>query len=312
MLTENFSHTSVLLKETIAGLDIKPDGIYVDGTFGRGGHSLVILGCLNENGRLYALDKDQEAIAAGQTIQDPRFCLQKGSFADIEKWAKHWNIVGRVDGILLDLGVSSPQLDDGLRGFSFSKEGPLDMRMDTEQAVTAASWLATASEDEMTFVFKEYGEELYARAIARAIVAKREEVALTTTQQLAQLISDMVPKSKQWRLTKHPATRVFQAIRIHINRELEAVEFFLQHALDVLAMNGKIAIISFHSLEDRLVKRFIQQGVKSDPYPKGLPIRGSEVLPKLKKGKAIRASEEEIKQNPRARSAVLRVMEKIK
>jgi 16S rRNA (cytosine1402-N4)-methyltransferase len=311
-VTDKADHTSVLLKEVIVGLNIKANGIYIDGTFGRGGHSLAILEQLNEEGRLYALDKDQAAIAAGKAITDKRFHLQQGSFAEIEKWAKHWGILGKVDGVLLDLGVSSPQLDDATRGFSFLRDGPLDMRMDVEQELTAAQWLAVATEEEMTKVFKEYGEEAYGRAIARAIIAERLERPLQTTKQLADLVSAMVPQGKQWRMTKHPATRIFQAIRIYINRELEALEGFLQQILPVLAVNGCMAIISFHSLEDRLVKRFIQQGAKGDPYPRDLPIRGAEVAPGIEKGIVSRASAAEIHHNPRARSAVLRVMRKIK
>lgn len=312
MATDKIEHTSVLLKEVIEGLDIKANGIYIDGTFGRGGHSLAILEQLNKEGRLYALDKDQAAIAAGKAITDTRFHLQQGSFAEIEKWAKHWGILGKVDGVLLDLGVSSPQLDDAIRGFSFLRDGPLDMRMDVEQELTAAQWLAVATEEEMTRVFKEYGEEAYGRAIARAIITERLERPLQTTKQLADLVTAMIPKAKQWRLTKHPATRIFQAIRIYINRELEALELFLQQILPVLAVNGCMAVISFHSLEDRLVKRFIQQGAKSDPYPKDLPIRGAEVAPGIEKGIVSRASAAEINHNPRARSAVLRIMRKIK
>lgn len=305
-------HTSVLLKEVISGLEIKPNGIYIDGTFGRGGHSLAILEQLNDDGRLYALDKDDAAIEAGKAINDKRLCLEKGSFADIEKWARHWDIFGRVDGVLLDLGVSSPQLDDATRGFSFLREGPLDMRMDVQQELTAAKWLAVADIDEMTQVFREYGEEAYARPIARAIAAARIEQPLETTSQLADLVSAMVPAAKQWRLTKHPATRVFQAIRIYINSELDALQSFLTQVLGVLAVDGVLAVISFHSLEDRLVKRFIQQGAKGDPYPRDLPIRGATVVPGLKKGIVSRASAAEIEHNPRARSAVLRIMRKIK
>lgn len=311
-VADKADHTSVLLEEVIQGLDIKANGIYIDGTFGRGGHSLAILERLNEEGRLYALDKDEAAIVAGKAITDKRFHLQKGSFSEIEKWATHWGILGKVDGVLLDLGVSSPQLDDATRGFSFLRDGPLDMRMDVEQELTAAQWLAVATEEDMARVFKEYGEEAYGRAIARAIIAERLEKPLQTTTQLANLVSAMVPKSKQWRMTKHPATRIFQAIRIYINRELEALEAFLQQILPVLAVNGCMAIISFHSLEDRLVKRFIQQGAKGDPYPRDLPIRGAEVAPGIEKGMVSRASAVEINYNPRARSAVLRVMRKIK
>lgn len=305
-------HSSVLLKEVMTGLDIKPNGIYIDGTFGRGGHSLAILEHLNEEGRLYALDKDDTAIEAGKAIGDKRLYLQKGSFADIAKWASHWGILGQVDGVLLDLGVSSPQLDDATRGFSFLRDGPLDMRMDVQQELSAAKWLAIADIDEMTQVFKEYGEEAYARPIARAIAAARLEAPLQTTKQLADLVSAMVPEGKQWRLTKHPATRIFQAIRIHINSELEALQSFLAQVLGVLAVEGSVAIISFHSLEDRLVKRFIQEGAKGDPYPRDLPIRGAKVVPGLKKGMVSRASAEEIAHNPRARSAILRIMRKIK
>ncbi len=305
-------HTSVLLKEVITGLEIKPKGIYLDGTFGRGGHSLAILKALGEEGRLYALDKDDAAIAAGKAIADTRFCLEKGSFADIEKWARHWDILGKIDGVLLDLGVSSPQLDDANRGFSFLREGPLDMRMDVQQELSAAKWLANAEIDEMTRVFKQYGEEPYARPIAQAIAAARVLKPLETTQQLADLIVKMVPEGKAWRLTKHPATRVFQAIRIHINGELEALHRFLARVLSVLGVGGIVAIISFHSLEDRLVKRFIQEGAKGDPYPRDLPIQGAKVVPGLEKGMVSHASAEEIAENPRARSAVLRIMRKIK
>ncbi len=302
-------HATVLLNEAVEALEIKPEGSYVDGTFGRGGHSRLILEKLGERGRLIALDKDPMAIAAGKAIGDARFQLVHSGFEHLGEVLGSLG-VGKVDGVLMDLGVSSPQLDDEQRGFSFRFDAPLDMRMDTSSGQTAAEWLATADEAELTEVIFDYGEERFARQIARTIVAARQEHAILTTKQLADLVAKCVHTREP---NKNPATRTFQAIRIYINRELEELESVLPQCVDYLKPGGRMAVISFHSLEDRMVKRFMRDMAQGDKLPKGVPIRAVDV-PQGKVrlvGKPVYASDEEISANPRARSAVLRVAERI-
>ncbi len=306
------AHISVLLQETIEGLNIRPDGIYLDGTFGRGGHSRVILSQLNAQGRLFAIDRDPQAIAAAaEFAADSRFHISHCAFAELATVAAEQQINGQLDGILLDLGVSSPQLDDAERGFSFMRDGPLDMRMDPTSGISAADWLAKADVEHITFVLREYGEEKFAWKIANAIVDSRDAAPLTRTSQLAALIAATVPKS--FKEKKHPATRSFQAIRIYINSELEQVKTALDAALLALKPGGRLAVISFHSLEDRLVKQFMRQHSKPPAVPKGLPLTEAQLkrhLPLKLIGKAIMPSEAELAQNPRSRSAVLRIAEK--
>lgn len=306
------AHISVLLKETLDGLAIKPDGCYLDGTFGRGGHSRAILAQLGANGRLFAIDRDPSAIAAAAPLAaDARFQITHSPFSALATIAQQQHISGALDGILLDLGVSSPQLDDADRGFSFMRDGPLDMRMDPSSGISAADWLAQADVEDISFVLREYGEEKFAWRIAQAIVAARAETALTRTAQLAKLISDAVPKSNKEK--KHPATRSFQAIRIYINSELEQVHQALQAALTVLKPGGRLVVISFHSLEDRLVKQFMRRHAKGEPVPRGIPLTQAQLAQRtdlILIGKAIMPSEQELQDNPRARSAVLRIAEK--
>jgi 16S rRNA (cytosine1402-N4)-methyltransferase len=303
-------HLSVLLSEVVEGLITDQSGIYIDGTFGRGGHSRAILDKLNKNGRLYAFDKDPAAIQFAAQVTDPRFRIIQGSFTEIVKIAKKENIEGKINGILLDLGVSSPQLDDAQRGFSFLRYGPLDMRMDPERGLSVAEWLNKVKEESLTEIIKTYGEERFAKRIARSIIKSRDEKPLTTTTALAEIIKKAHPA---WERDKHPATRTFQALRIFINEELTELQAVLPHCLQVLRIGGRLAVISFHSLEDRIVKRFIQQEVEGDPILKELPIRRQETISRLRSiGRATRPSAVELKQNPRARSAVLRIVEKIK
>lgn len=304
-------HRPVLFEEVLEALNIRPDGIYLDGTFGRGGHSAEILERLNDNGRLLAVDKDPQAIAvAGQRFgDDPRFSIVRGSFTMLEQEVAKRGWSGKVDGILLDLGVSSPQLDDARRGFSFRHDGPLDMRMDPEHGPSAADWLNSAAEEEIARVLKEYGEERFARRIARAIVQQRELSPITTTARLAKIVADANPK---WERDKNPATRSFQAIRIFINSELDELEQVLQQSVAMLAPGGRLAVISFHSLEDRRVKRFIRDEARGGDFPPDLPITDSQMNRRLRAvGKDIRASRDELALNPRARSAVLRVAERL-
>jgi len=304
-------HKSVLFDESIAALKIKTNGIYIDGTFGRGGHSRAILDQLGADGRLYAFDKDPEAIRHSEIVfkDEGRFTIVQQSFVNLKQQSQAWGIDKKVDGILLDLGVSSPQLDDASRGFSFLRDGPLDMRMNPDAGDSAADWLAREKEAEIARVIKVYGEERYAKRIAKAIVTARQASEITTTKQLADIVAAAHPA---WEKHKHPATRSFQAIRIHINHELSDLESCLQQTLDVLAPGGRLAVISFHSLEDRIVKRFIQKQVKGDEYPLDLPVANVTLNQKLKKvGKPITPSEEELKENVRARSARLRIAESI-
>lgn len=304
-------HLPVLLKEAVEALAIQPSGIYIDGTFGRGGHTRSVLSQLSEQGRVLGLDKDPEAIAAGQQLaeQDPRFSIEQCSFADMKSvvYDRLWQ--NKVDGILLDIGVSSPQIDDAERGFSFQNDGPLDMRMNPDAGISAAEWLAVAEMDEIASILKTLGEERFGKRIARAIVETREHTPITTTKQLAQLIDKASPVREK---NKHPATRSFQAIRIHINNELGDLEQVLEQALDVLAVGGRLAVISFHSLEDRIVKRFFRDQARGDDLPSYFPVTADQLNPKVRLvGKAIKASKAELDVNPRARSAVLRIAEKL-
>ncbi|MDN5370672.1 MAG: rRNA (cytosine1402-N4)-methyltransferase [Shewanella sp.] len=311
-MSQNYAHQSVLLQEAIDGLNIRPDGIYVDGTFGRGGHSRQILARLGSNGRLIAIDRDPQAIAAAQTLaEDPRFLIIHGGFGALARYIEELGLTGKIDGVLLDLGVSSPQLDDADRGFSFLRDGPLDMRMDNSKGQTAAEWLARADVEDMAWVFKTYGEEKNARHIARCIVADRDSTPFLRTKDLAALIERI---TKHRERNKHPATRVFQAIRIYINSELEQIQQALDGALTVLAPAGRLSVISFHSLEDRLVKRFMRRYSQEEEVPYGLPITEAQLQQgrKLKTlGKAIKPSDAELDVNARARSSVLRLAERL-
>ncbi|MGQ0285745.1 16S rRNA (cytosine(1402)-N(4))-methyltransferase RsmH [Pasteurellaceae bacterium 22721_9_1] len=310
-------HITVLLHEAVNGLALKENGIYIDGTFGRGGHSRLILSQLSQNGRLIAIDRDPRAILEAETIQDHRFQIEHNSFSELPEICEKYGLIGKIDGILLDLGVSSPQLDDAERGFSFMKDGPLDMRMDTSKGLSAAEWLAQVSVEDLAWVLKTFGEERFAKRIAAAIVdynknaQQKNEPILHRTLQLAELVANAVPfKDKH----KHPATRTFQAIRIFINSELDELESILHSAVSLLAPQGRLSIISFHSLEDRMVKHFMRKQSKGEAIPKGLPLREDQIQRNqtLKViGKAIQPSEQEIALNPRSRSAVLRVAEKI-
>jgi len=306
------SHETVLLNEAIIGLAIKPEGLYVDGTFGRGGHSKAILDELGTAGRLFVFDKDLEAIASAKELKetDSRLEFAHGSYSLMKSELENLGI-DEVDGVLLDLGVSSPQIDSAVRGFSFMGNGPLDMRMDTEQAVTAASWLKQASEAEIVQVLRDYGEERFARRIAKKIVEHRRENELTTTGQLAELIARTVPKKEKH---KHPATRTFQAIRVLVNEELKDLSRFLEHVVSVLKVGGRLVVISFNSLEDRIVKQFIRLQHKGEPDQLfDLPIQTEEFEPILKPiGKIVRPSEEEVEVNYRSRSAVMRIAEKLR
>ncbi|KGE03251.1 16S rRNA (cytosine(1402)-N(4))-methyltransferase RsmH [Pseudohaliea rubra] len=303
-------HETVLLREAVEALVTAHDGVYVDGTFGRGGHSRAILEHLGPEGQLLAVDKDPAAAAAAADLAavDRRFSFFQGSFAALPGVLSTRGAEG-VDGILLDLGVSSPQLDEPGRGFSFREDGPLDMRMDTTRGATAAEWLADAAEAEIARVLKELGEERFARRIAGAIVRARSEAPIETTGRLAQIVSDANPR---WEKHKHPATRSFQAIRIWINGELEDLRVLLDSALGLLRVGGRLVIISFHSLEDRMVKRFMRDLARGETLPRGVPIRDSEQPRPLHiVGKALRASEAEVADNPRARSAIMRTAERL-
>ncbi len=306
-MTAALSHQTVLLREAVEALVIKPAGVYVDGTFGRGGHSRAILGQLGPNGRLIAFDRDPQAIAAAQAMNDSRLTIVHRAFGDLAP-VLHEVGVSAVDGVLLDVGVSSPQIDAGERGFSFRFDAPLDMRMDTTQGETAAEFLATAGVRDITEVIRNYGEERFAFQIAKKIVATRGERPLATTGQLATLVRETVR-------TREPgqdaATRTFQALRIHVNQELEQLALVLPQALDVLQPGGRLVVISFHSLEDRIVKRFMRDEASVDRLPKNLPLRSIDLpQPRLRLvGKPIKAGDEEVAANPRARSAVMRVAE---
>ena len=303
------AHVPVMAHEALAALAIRPDGIYVDGTFGRGGHSRLILAALNEAGRLIALDRDPDAIRAGAELNDARLTLRQRAFSQLNAVLDELG-VGQVNGVLLDIGVSSPQLDDAERGFSFRFDAPLDMRMDTRSGLTAAQWLATASEGEIGEVIREYGEERFAKSIARALVAARQQQPIARTLQLAQIIAHAVG----WREAgQHPATRSFQAIRIYLNRELEELTSVLPQCVDRLIPGGRLAVISFHSLEDRIVKRFMRAESQGEQLPERLPVRAASLKPGRMRlvGRAQHASDAEVAANPRARSAVLRVAERM-
>ncbi|MBK6349890.1 MAG: 16S rRNA (cytosine(1402)-N(4))-methyltransferase RsmH [Proteobacteria bacterium] len=305
------AHTPVLLDEVLAGLAVKADGRYCDATFGRGGHAAAILGQLGPAGRLCAIDRDPDAIAAGRErfAAEPRLTLVRGAFGRLEERVRAAGWEGELQGVLLDLGVSSPQLDEASRGFSFMQDGPLDMRMDNESGLGAAQWLARAGEREIADVLFRLGEEKFSRRIARAIVAARAAAPIGTTRQLADIVAAAVPTREPG---KHPATRTFQAIRIHVNCELEEVEAALPQAVSLLAPGGRLCVISFHSLEDRLVKRFMRREAQGDPIYAELPDVPPHARPRLQLiGGAVMPGDAEIARNPRARSAVLRVAERI-
>lgn len=311
MTTTTPQHVSVLLQESIDALVIDPDGTYIDATFGRGGHTRVLLSRLSPQGRVIALDQDPQAIAAAEAIDDPRFSIIHTPFSRLASVIEEQQIEHQLSGILFDLGVSSPQLDDAERGFSFMRDGPLDMRMDTTVGPTAADWINSASFDDIVYVLKVYGEERFARKIARAVVADREETPFQRTKQLADLIGRVVPQKDRH---KHPATRSFQAIRIHINRELEQIEQALEASLAGLKEDGRLVVISFHSLEDRIVKRFMRSKSQGKQVPAGLPVTEAELNKDRQlalEGKAIKPSAEEIDANPRARSSVLRIARRL-
>jgi len=304
------NHETVLLDEAVEALFHKLDGSYVDCTYGRGGHSQEIVNRMNNRGRLMVIDKDKSAIADAKSRfkDDDRVVVVHGSFSRLADYVKDHDMLP-LDGILMDLGVSSPQLDDPLRGFSFMKDGPLDMRMDQTVGDSASNWLAIAGEDEITDVLRRYGEEKFARRIARKIVSIRQDKKIETTSSLVEIIESAVPKREK---NKHPATRTFQAVRIHVNQELKSLEDCLQDVVDLLVSGGRLVIISFHSLEDRIVKRFIRRMEKEDDYPDRFPIRADEIEHQLKLvGKPIRPGDEEVRSNRRARSSIMRVAEKL-
>ncbi|PCJ91075.1 MAG: 16S rRNA (cytosine(1402)-N(4))-methyltransferase [Porticoccaceae bacterium] len=310
-MSAQVEHETVLLNEAVAALITDPEGLYVDGTFGRGGHSALILSRLGRAGALVAVDKDPEActVAGERFASDSRFEIVQASFADMGDLIAEKKKSGEVSGVLLDLGVSSPQLDDPERGFSFLRDGPLDMRMNPDAGISAAEWLAVAKGDEISRVLKDYGEERYARRIARAIVAAREEKPITRTAQLAAIVKEANPA---WEKNKHPATRAFQGIRIFINKELEDLERVLPEVLEMLAVGGRLVVISFHSLEDRIVKRFIRDQERGKPIPRGFPVMEKDIIRRLRSvGKASKPGEQEVRGNIRSRSAVMRVAEKV-
>ena len=304
-------HQPVLLVEVLKALNISSDGIYIDCTFGRGGHSQAILNQLSAHGQVLALDQDPEAVQAAQAlmIADDRFSVIQSAFADLKSHVERYGWLSQVKGVLLDLGVSSPQLDSPARGFSFRHDGPLDMRMNPNCGGSVGTWLSKASVKEIAEVLKNYGEERHARRLAEAVVTARQQTELKTTRQLAAILAAAHPA---WEKDKHPATRSFQALRIFINRELEQLQQVLPQALDVLAPGGRLVVISFHSLEDRIVKRFIRQQVRGGDLPPDLPLTSAALHPSLRAiGKPIFPNATEIAANPRARSAVLRVAERL-
>ena len=313
-IDSGFTHITVLLDEAVEALAVRADGCYLDGTFGRGGHSRLILSKLGPDGRLLGFDKDPQAIATGQTLaaEDGRFVIVQRSFAEMAAAIAEHALSGKVQGVLLDLGVSSPQLDDPERGFSFMNDGPLDMRMDPSRGVSAADFIAHAPEEEIARVFKEYGEERFARRMARAVVLRRESAPFLRTGDLAEVLKVANPA---WEKGKNPATRAFQGLRIHVNNELGDLEAGLAAALDALEVGGRLVVISFHSLEDRIVKLFMRRLAKgeADNLPRNLPVRFEAFVPKIKvHGKPQFAGETELKANPRSRSAVMRVAEKLR
>ena len=302
------SHQTVLLEEAVEALGVKASGVYVDGTFGRGGHSRAILERLGPQGRLLALDRDPQAIAVAQAINDRRLTIVHRCFGEVAEAVRQAGF-GAVDGVLLDVGVSSPQIDEGERGFSFRFDAPLDMRMDTTQGETAAEFLARAEVKEITEVIRNYGEERFAFQIAKKIVATRSERPVATTGQLAALVREAVRTREPG---QDPATRTFQALRIHVNQELEQLALVLPQAVDLLRAGGRLVVISFHSLEDRIVKHFMREQASPDTLPKNLPLRSIDLPPPQLRvmGKPVRAGADEVAMNPRARSAVMRVAEK--
>ncbi len=303
-------HTPVLLEEAVTGLRVRPEGCYLDCTFGRGGHARAVLSRLCERGRLYTMDRDPQAFAEAEALRavDGRLVPVHAPFSELASWAQRWGVAGRLDGVLMDLGVSSPQLDAPERGFGFQQDGPLDMRMDPESGAPASEWLAGAEPSEIARILHQYGEEPQARRIAGAIVRERAREPIATTGRLAQIVADTVGRCGERR---HPATRTFQAIRIHINRELQELATALEQALQVLAPGGRLVVISFHSLEDRLVKRFLRRHAQGTSPPRGLPVRGPAPAGPLRLvGGLVRPSPAERARNPRARSARLRVAER--
>ncbi|HUE94477.1 16S rRNA (cytosine(1402)-N(4))-methyltransferase RsmH [Pseudomonas sp.] len=313
-MSSSFRHITVLLDEAVEGLAVRADGCYLDGTFGRGGHSRLILERLGPDGRLLGFDKDPLAIATGNALaaEDGRFVVVQRSFAELGEEVAVRGLAGKVSGILLDLGVSSPQLDDAERGFSFMNDGPLDMRMNPDAGISAAEFVASAAEEEIARVFKEYGEERFAKRMARAVVLRRAEQPFERTADLAQVLTVANPA---WEKGKNPATRAFQGLRIFINNELGDLEAGLDAALETLEVGGRLVVISFHSLEDRIVKLFMRKHAKGeqDKLPRDLPIIPKAFEPRLKLiGKAQFASEAEQKANPRSRSAVMRIAEKMR
>ena len=308
---DELSHRPVLLDEVVQALSVRADGIYVDGTFGRGGHAQAILERLGPQGRLLAFDRDPQAVQAAEKkfSGDARFNVVRGPFSMMGQTmtARGWR--GKVDGILLDLGVSSPQFDDPQRGFSFRHDGPLDMRMDPDSSPSAAQWLNYAEERDIAAVIHDFGEERFAGRIAKVICRERANQPIATTSQLARIVAQAVPTRE---IGKDPATRTFQALRMHVNRELDELRAVLPHTLETLAPGGRLAVISFHSLEDRMVKHFLRDEARGDRFPPNLPVRRAQLTPRLRLiGKAIHASTAEVVANPRARSAVLRVAERL-
>ena len=302
------AHVAVLAQEATDALNIRPDGVYVDCTYGRGGHSRLILEKLGPGGRLIALDRDPEAVEAGRALRDSRFVMVRSPFSRVRDVLGELGVAS-VNGMLLDLGVSSPQLDDGRRGFSFRSDAPLDMRMDPERGLSAAEWLAAAEESEIREVIRNHGEERFAKQIAAAIVAARSRGPVDTTRKLAALVADAVPAREP---RQDPATRTFQALRIHVNQELEELSVVLPQCVALLGTGGRLVVISFHSLEDRIVKRFMRTQSQADALPARLPVRARDLpQPRMRLvGRAIRASDRETAANPRARSAVMRVAER--
>ena len=310
-MLRNELHESVLKSEVIKALSIKPDGVYIDATFGRGGHSESILSSLGPHGRLVAIDRDPEAVKAALKLQksDTRLSVVHTNFGRMGVIPETSQLLNSTDGILFDLGVSSPQLQDPNRGFSFMRDGPLDMRMNPGEGVPASDWINAATETEIAEILYEFGEERFSRRIARRIITARESKYISTTGELAEIVKEAIPA---WKKEKHPATQVFQAIRILINRELDELKLGLVEALNLLKLGGRLVVISFHSLEDRIVKQFIMTRVTGDKFPRDLPITSDVLRPQLKKIKnARKARPEEVSKNPRARSAVMRVAEKL-
>jgi len=304
-------HQSVLLQEAVDALALQPDGIYADGTFGRGGHSKAILEALEQDAQLHVFDKDPEAIEVARNLaqKDGRVHVHHCSFAEMKNVFEQEGLLEKVDGVLLDLGLSSPQLDVGERGFSFMNKGPLDMRMNNAAGQSAADWIKTADEEDLAWVIKTYGEERFSKRVARAIVKAREESEIQDTKTFADIVSKAIP---QWEKHKHPATRTFQAVRIFINRELDDLSELLDQILDVLNAGGRLVVISFHSLEDRIVKQWMKKMAKGDDLPSYIPVKGEDLNIRIKIiGKAVRAQAKELEGNPRSRSAIMRVAEKL-